>query len=320
MSLRNKLFLSFLALIVLNILLFKFVFENIIVDQLKNDRHNQYRYEKETAEKLRLNQLLRTSDFKDPTEQKELERQLPEDVMYKMVVKDAAGNTIYSKTSQAYDLKNPKDTPSRFAARQSDLKVVAEYHFNQEPPREGETVIYFYTDDYDILATKGVSMMLWFIYGSLALVGLLVMALIVRWILRPVNELSRVTQEIREGKRLVHFTYHSHDEFGQLFRYFGDMVDELRASEERQSEVIAAVAHDFRTPLTTIKGYASYIGSGRVTDLERIRKQMDKIELKATDLEKLLDELQDFTQQSAEVRLNISRIHVKTFMKGIIED
>jgi len=320
MSLRNKLFLSFLGLLALNILLFKFVFQDIIVEQLKNDRHTQYQYEKETAEKVRLNQLLRSSNFKDPTERLELEKQLPEDVMYRMVVKDANGNTLYSKTSQAYNLKMPPSTPSRASSPKGDLKVVAEYHFQQEPPREGETVIYFYTDDYDIMATKGVSMMLWYFYGSILLVGLVLLALFVRWILRPVSELSRVTQEIKEGNRLVSFTYRSYDEFGQLFRYFGDMVDELRYSEERQSELIAAIAHDFRTPLTTIKGYASYIGSGRVTDMSRIQKQMNKIEQKTLDLEYLLDELQDFTQQSIEVRLNISRIHVKNFMKGIIED
>ncbi|MGN7471809.1 sensor histidine kinase [Brevibacillus sp. SAFN-007a] len=320
MSLRKKLFLSFIALITLNILLFKFVFQDIIVEQLKNDRHNQYQYEKEAAEKVRLNQLLLSSNFKDPIERQELEKQLPQDIMYRMVVKDANGNTIYDRPSHAYTLKMPSSSASQPAAKISDLKVVAEYHFQQEPPREGEIVIYFYTDDNDIMATTGVSMMLWFIYGSLVLVGLLLLALFVRWILRPVNELSRVTQEIREGKRLVTFTYRSHDEFGQLFRYFGDMVDELRFSEERQSEMIASIAHDFRTPLTTIKGYASYIGSGRVTDLTRIQKQMSKIEVKTSDLEKLLDELQDFTVQSTEVRLNISRIHVKGFMKGIIED
>ena len=315
MSLRKKLFLSFIALITLNILLFKFVFQDIIIDQLKNDRHNQYQAEKDAAEKVRVNQLLRSSNFKDPIERQELEKQLPEDVMYRMVVKDASVNTIYHWPSKAYSLQLSLPSTTK-----SDLKVVAEYHFQQEPPREGEIVIYFYTDDYDIMGTTGVSMMLWFIYGSLVLVGLLLLTLFVRWILRPVSELARVTQEIREGKRLVTFTYRSHDEFGQLFRYFGDMVDELRFSEERQSEMIASIAHDFRTPLTTIKGYASYIGSGRVTELTRIQKQMGKIEVKTSDLEKLLDELQDFTAQSTEVRLNISRIHVKGFLKGIIED
>jgi signal transduction histidine kinase len=320
MSIRNKLFLSFLALITLNLLMFKFVFEDIIVEQLKNDRHNQYRDEKATAEKVRLNQLMRSRTFKDPTELRELAKQLPEDLMYKMVVQDADGNAIFVKTSHAYDLKNPAKPSNPKNPEPNDLKVVAEYHFQHDPPNQGSTIIYFYTDDADILATKGVSMMLWYIYGSIALVGLVLVTFLVRWILLPVNELSRVIQEIREGKRYVSFSYTSHDEFGQLFRYFTDMVEQLRFSEERQQELISAIAHDFRTPLTTIKGYASYIGSGRVTDLGRIQKQMTKIEQKTADLEKLLDELQDFTQQSTELKLNISRIHVKSFVNSIAED
>jgi signal transduction histidine kinase len=319
MSIRKKLFLSFIALITLNLLMFKFFFEQIIIEQLKTDRHNQYLDEKAAAEKVRVNQLMRSGIFKDPTELRELGEQLPEDLMYQMVVKDAENNTIFKKYSQAYILKNPKTGTTNNRER-NDLKVVAEYHFQHDPPNLGQTIIYFYTDDSDILATKGVSMMLWFIYGSIVLAGLVMLTFLVRWILRPVNELSRVTQEIREGKRYVSFSYTSNDEFAQLFRYFTDMVEELRFSEERQQELISAIAHDFRTPLTTIKGYASYIGSGRVTELERIQKQMSKIEQKTLDLEKLLDELQDFTQQSAELPLTISRIHLKTFMKNIVED
>jgi len=318
MGIRKKLFLTFIALITLNLVMFKFVFEQIIIEQLKTDRHNQYRDEKAAAEKVRVNQLMRSGYFKDPAELRELGDQLPEDLMYQIVVKDAENNTIFKKYSQAYILKNPKTGASH--NRENDLKVVAEYYFQHDPPNLGQTIIYFYTDDSDILATKGVSMMLWFIYGSIVLAGLVMLMLLMRWILRPVNELSRVTQEIREGGRFVSFTYSSNDEFAQLFRYFTDMVEELRFSEERQQELISAIAHDFRTPLTTIKGYASYIGSGRVTDLDRIRKQMTRIEQKTLDLEKLLDELQDFTQQSVHLPLAISRIHVKTFMQHIVED
>lgn len=308
MSIAKKLFLSFIVVILVNILMFKFVFKDIIVEQLKNDRYEQFIQERKAAELVRVNQLMRTSIFKDPIEVKELGEQLPEDLMYKMIVEDANGNAIFTKNSQAYNLKG------------DGIKAVAEYHFQHDPPNLGRTIIRFYTDDSDILATKGVSMMVMYIYGSLGLVGLLLIYFLVRWILRPVNELSRVTQEIKDGKRNISFSYSGNDEFGQLFDYFTDMVEQLRFSEERQQELISAIAHDFRTPLTTIKGYASYIASGRVEDMDRIKKQMGKIEKRVGDLDRLLDELQDFTQQSTELPLTISRIHVRTFMQTITEE
>lgn len=306
MKIAQKLFLFFLAIIALNLLTYKFVFEDIIVEQLKNDRHEQFKTEREAANLVRINQLIHSSAFKDPTELRELNEQLPAGMMYKVIVEDARGNEIFTKVSDAF--------------KETGTKVVAEYHFQHELPDEGNTIIRFYTDDSEILATKGVSMIVMYIYGSVVLVGLIFVFILIRWILRPVNELARATQEITSGKRNVSFSYKAKDEFSLLFRSFSAMVDQLRFAEERQQELISAIAHDFRTPLTTIKGYASYIASGRITDLERIQKQMKKIEQKAEDLDRLLDELQDYSQLSTNHPLHINRLHVKTFMQNIAEE
>ncbi|QOS97648.1 HAMP domain-containing histidine kinase [Brevibacterium sp. JNUCC-42] len=309
MKISNKILLAFLAVIVIHILAYRFVFQNIIVDQLKTDRHEQFLLGKEVAERVSFNEVIRRSLFKDPNELKELTKQLPEDLMYTIVVEDENGNAITTKTSEAFETKG------------KGLKmVVAEYFIDRSAPVEGRTVVRFYTDDYDILASKGVSMIIMYIYVSLIFVGIILFIVVIRWILRPVDELSRVTQEIKAGKRDVAFSYQSTDEFGQLFHYFDDMVEELNIVEERQQELMAAIAHDFRTPLTTIKGYASYIASGRVTDLERIQKQMAKIEEKALDLENLLDELQDHNQWMGRFPLNLTRIHIRTFAINIAEE
>ncbi|WP_139492305.1 sensor histidine kinase [Brevibacillus dissolubilis] len=310
MKIGNKIFLAFLAVIVVHILAYQLVFQDMIVEQIKNDRHEQFMQEKRAAERVSFIQLMRTNVFKDPMEMRELTERLPDDLMYKVTVEDANGHPIFTKESNSYSIKG-----------KGKKKIVAEYYFQRQPPYEGRTVIQFYTDDHDILASKGVSMIVFFMYGSIIMIGLALLFILVRWILNPVNELSRVIQDIKSGKRSVTYHYKSNDEFGQVFHYFSDMVSELRTSEERQQELIAAIAHDFRTPLTTIKGYASYIGTGRVTNIERIQKQMKKIEEKADDLEHLLSELQDHVQLSnPDSPLNKSRVHVHPFISDIAED
>ncbi len=305
MSIRKKLFLSFLIVVLFNLVAYKVVFEHIIVDQLKTDRHEQFKRERDAAEQVQINQLLRSNHFKDPTEIRELTKALPEDLMYKITVTDSNGNQIFDKVSQAF---NPEEAGS---------KSVSEYHYENESLH---TIIRFYTNDSDILASKGMTMIVIYIYGSILLVGLVLIYILARWILRPVNELTRVTQEIKSGKRHISFSYNRNDEFAQLLSSFTDMVEQLRISEERQQEVISAIAHDIRTPLTTIKGYASYISTGRVTDLQMIRRQVSKIEQNAADLDRLLYELQDYTQQSTDIPLTISRIHLRRFMQNIAED
>ncbi|MET3292039.1 sensor histidine kinase [Brevibacillus fluminis] len=309
MTIGKRLFLSFLAVIALNLLSYKFIFENIIVEQIKTDRHEQFKQEMDAAAKVRLNQLLRSYHFKDPVESREISEQLPDDMMYVITIEDGRGNTMYTKESEAYRLK-----------KDSSKKVVSEYHFEHDSTSLGTTIIRFYTDDSDILATKGVTMVVIYIYGSVIIVGLLLIFMLVRWILRPVNELSVLTQDIKAGKREVSFSYKANDEFAALLHSFADMVEQLRISEDRQQELIAAIAHDFRTPLTTIKGYASYIASGRITDIERIRRQMGKIEQKVGDLDELLDELQDYSRLSNELPLTTNRFRLHHFMRQISEE
>lgn len=309
MTIAKKLLLSFLALIAFNVISYKVVFENIIIEQIKTDRHEQFKQERAAADKVLLNQLLRSKHVRDPSELRDLPAQLPKDLMFEITVQDATGHTIFTKESEAYIEK-----------KNNNIKMVAEYFYKHDPTTRGSTVIRFYTDDADILATKGVSMVVIYIYGSVLVVGLLLIFILGRWILRPVNELTALTEAIKSGKREVKFAYKANDEFAQLLHSFADMVEQLRISEERQQELIAAIAHDFRTPLTTIKGYASYIASGRVTDLERVQRQMNKIEQKVGDLDELLDELQDYSRLSKELPLTISRFAIHQFIQDISEE
>jgi len=309
MGIGKKIFLSFLAVIGLHVILYHLIFKDVILQQMKTDRHEQFLQEKEAAEYVSFTEMMRSSVFRNSTEFRELARQLPENLMYKLTIEDGLGREIYTKTSKAYDIEG-----------KGKKKMIAEYYFQRQSPVKGRTVIQFYTDDYDILATKGVSMTILYIYGSFFLIGIVLLFMLVRWIMRPVNELSRVVQDIKSGKRDIDFSYKSDDEFGRLFGYFAEMVSELRRSEERQQEMIAAIAHDFRTPLTTIKGYASFIGTGRVTDLSRIKAQMKKIEQKSGNLEALLDELQDYAHLSSESPLKKQRVRVRTLIDQLISD
>ncbi|WP_232697770.1 sensor histidine kinase [Brevibacillus daliensis] len=309
MKISTKILLAFLVVIVIHLLVYRYFFQNIIVDQLKTDLHQQYLLEKEVAELISFNENISSNLQKFPEEVKELTKQLPEDLMYTIEIKDGTGHTITSKSSKTFDAKG-----------KGPKKIVAEYVFERGNQSSGRTVVRFYTDDYDILSFKGIEMLILYLYISMIFIGIILFFIVIRWILRPVNELSRVTQEIKYGRRDVTFTYHSNDEFGQLFHQYDEMVEEISLVEERQQELMAAIAHDFRTPLTTIKGYASYIASGRVIDPARIQKQMTKIEQRAADLEFLLDELQDHNQLVGHFPINISRLNIREFASRIAEE
>lgn len=105
--------------------------------------------------------------------------------------------------------------------------------------------------------------------------GILVF-LVSKWLTNPLNRLSLATKQIAEGDFEYRIISHSNDEIGSLSKDFNimayqleQMVKELKDAALRQEEFIASFAHELKTPLTSIIGYADMLRS----------KQMDKEQL-----------------------------------------
>ncbi len=80
------------------------------------------------------------------------------------------------------------------------------------------------------------------------------------WLTKPISEMTRKTRLLAQGNFDVDF--HGAD-YGQEMVELADTLnfarDELSKADRMQKELIANVSHDFKTPLTMIKGYASMI-------------------------------------------------------------
>ena len=117
-------------------------------------------------------------------------------------------------------------------------------------------------------------------YG-IALAGLLVIGglaafLLSRYLTRPIEQLNRTAGRIAGGDFEKRAVYQGTDEIGELSRSFNRMTDRLvRQMEEKELEAkqkedfTAAFAHELKTPLTSIIGYADMLNSYELTEQER---------------------------------------------------
>ena len=115
----------------------------------------------------------------------------------------------------------------------------------------------------------------------MALLGLLVIGSIgiyglSRYITRPIRNLDRMAKQISNGKIELRSSNKSPDEIGELARSFNRMADRLveqaeaKALEAKQKEdFTAAFAHELKTPLTSIIGYADMMNSMKISEEER---------------------------------------------------
>jgi len=115
----------------------------------------------------------------------------------------------------------------------------------------------------------------------IALLGLLAVGSVCIYILswyitRPIRNLGRAAKRIADGELEFRSSDKSSDEIGELARNFNRMADSLirqmeeKALEAKQKEdFTAAFAHELKTPLTSIIGYADMMNSMKMSEQEQ---------------------------------------------------
>lgn len=167
---------------------------------------------------------------------------------------------------------------------------------------------------------------------------LLVFFLIWFQILRPLRKIERGTQEFASGNLQYDIDVKSTDEMGHLAASLNMMSDELNKSDEYQRKFIANVSHDFRSPLTSIRGYVAAILDGTIppesqqkylgivlAETERLTKLTNGIlQLNNMDRKEFRLEMSDFdinevirdTAASFEGRCRERQISIKLLLTG----
>ena len=85
---------------------------------------------------------------------------------------------------------------------------------------------------------------------------------------RPLRRISRTARQLAAGQTDRRVTVRTDDELGDLAQNFNAMADalearlrELAAAAQRQKEFTASFAHELKTPLTSVIGYADTLRS-----------------------------------------------------------
>ena len=83
-------------------------------------------------------------------------------------------------------------------------------------------------------------------------------------VLRPIKKLAEVAQDYSKVDFDVETGIKSSDEIGQLADSMEYMASELSKLEEYRHDFISNISHDFRSPLTSIRGYVTAIQDGTI--------------------------------------------------------
>jgi signal transduction histidine kinase len=88
--------------------------------------------------------------------------------------------------------------------------------------------------------------------------------LLARTISRPVRELTAATQLVAQGELGHQVPVRGQDELGGLATSFNQMSSDLAQASASRRQMTADIAHELRTPLSVILGYAEGLREGKL--------------------------------------------------------
>lgn len=121
---------------------------------------------------------------------------------------------------------------------------------------------------------------------------------------RGSNELSDLAETINEMKYALK-----------------EGLESERQAEQVKNELVTNVAHDLRTPLTSIIGYLELLHRREYHDSDTRQKYTDTAYQKAQTLQVLINELFDYTRlQKGKVKLELGALDISMFLEQMLDE
>lgn len=138
------------------------------------------------------------------------------------------------------------------------------------------------------------------------------------FVFKPLQKITDAATKYASGNLDYEIPVYTHDEFGYLSASLNYMSSQLKDMEDYEKKIVANVSHDFRSPLTSIKGYVEAMADGvippelhekylriisfeteRLTDLSNDLLTLNQYDTNVVMLDKTAFNIQDMIKQTA---------------------
>lgn len=125
-----------------------------------------------------------------------------------------------------------------------------------------------------------------------ALISAFVVSLFVsQRVVTPIRQMMEASRRMASGHYRERVDVPGEDELGQLAHSFNQMAETLEHTEAMRRHLIADVAHELRTPLSSIKGYMEGLLDGVVptgpATYQQVYREADRLQRLVNDLQEL---------------------------------
>ena len=146
-------------------------------------------------------------------------------------------------------------------------------------------------------------------------------------IARSLRQLQRSADRVAAGDFSTRVHMSEVDELSRVGDAFNMMADELAASFSRQRELelsrrnlIAAVSHDLRTPIASIRAMVEALADGVVSEPETVQRYYANIRAQSQNLSSLINDLFELSQlETDQLELELEPVNLNDLLSDVME-
>lgn len=160
--------------------------------------------------------------------------------------------------------------------------------------------------------------------GAPALAALLVAGLIgyllARSIARPVARVTHASEAMAQGQYAQQLQVKGHDEISRLAASFNTMSVQVSRSDRMMRDLLANVAHELKTPLTSIQGFSQALIEGVTRTPEEQARAARIINDESDRMRRLVDDLLYLSQlESGQLRMEMGLLPIPALLQNAAE-
>ncbi|ERK29762.1 sensor histidine kinase [Clostridium intestinale] len=144
-----------------------------------------------------------------------------------------------------------------------------------------------------------------------------------RKIMKPIQKMQDGFNEVTAGHLDTTLDFETEIEFGEMRDAFNFMARKLKDSEEKRMimenermRLFSHIAHDLKTPMTTIYGYAGALANGMVEDVDKQREYNLAIKAKSAQMNQLIDQLLSYSKMgTSQYQMNLAKVDLVELLR-----
>ncbi|WP_227396099.1 HAMP domain-containing sensor histidine kinase [Jeotgalibacillus aurantiacus] len=105
---------------------------------------------------------------------------------------------------------------------------------------------------------------------GVAVVGSILLLFAISFLTKRLKRISQASRQVYEGNYSVRIEDKGNDEIGDLARQFNQMAKELESNEYLNKELSATMAHEFKTPVSSMIGFAALLKKKDLPEHKRL--------------------------------------------------